>query len=43
MTLPGTATFELFGHEIQLLPRVLIIDRREYPWRPNATITLPQP
>jgi hypothetical protein len=39
-SLPGSATFELFGHEIQLLPRVLIINRQEYPWQPNATITL---
>jgi hypothetical protein len=39
-SLPGTVTFELFGHEIQLLPRVLIIDRQEYPWRPDAAITL---
>lgn len=30
--LPGTVTFELAGHEIQLLPRVLIIDRQEHPW-----------
>jgi hypothetical protein len=40
MSLPGTVAFELFGHEIQLLPRVLIVDRQEYPWRPDATITL---
>jgi hypothetical protein len=39
-SLPGTVTFDLFGHEIQLLPRVLIIDRQEYPWRPDLTITL---
>ena len=39
-SLPGTVTFDLFGHEIQLLPRVLIIDRQEYPWRANAAITL---
>lgn len=38
--LPGTVAFELFGHEIQLLPRVLTIDRVEYPWQSNATITL---
>lgn len=38
--LPGTVTFEMFGHEIQLLPRVLTIDRVEYPWQSNATITL---
>src|SRR5664279_4008047 len=28
--LPGTITFELFGHEIELLPRALIIDRKEH-------------
>jgi hypothetical protein len=39
-SLPGTATFDLLGHEIQLLPRVLIIDRQEYPWRRDAAITL---
>jgi hypothetical protein len=39
-SLPGTVTFELLGHEIQLLPRVLIIDRQEYPWRRDAAITL---
>jgi hypothetical protein len=39
--LPGTLTFELFGHEIELLPRALIIDRQDHPWQPNATITLP--
>lgn len=40
--LPGTVTFRLFGHEIELLPRVLIIDHEEHPWQPNATITLPR-
>ncbi len=39
--LPGTVTFRLFGHEIELLPRVLIIDHREHTWEPNATINLP--
>jgi hypothetical protein len=39
--LPGTVTFRLFDHEIELLPRVLIIDHREHPWQPGATITLP--
>ena len=38
--LPGTVTFQLFGHEIELLPRVLIIDHREYPWRSNTNIAL---
>jgi len=40
--LPGTVTFELFGHEIELLPRALIIDRQDHPWQPDATITLPR-
>ncbi len=40
--LPGTATFQLFGHEIELLPRALIIDRQDHPWQPDATITLPR-
>jgi hypothetical protein len=40
MYLPGTVTFDLFGHEIELLPRVLIIDHQEHPWRSNTTIEL---
>jgi len=39
--LPGTITFDLFGHEIELLPRALIIDCEEHRWQPNATIPLP--
>jgi hypothetical protein len=39
-TLPGTIVFEVFGHEIQLLPRVLTIDKREHPWHSNETIPL---
>jgi len=45
--LPGTVTFQVFGHEIELLPRVLIIDHQERPWFPSNSITLhpltPQP
>jgi hypothetical protein len=33
--LPGVVTFDLFGHEVELLPRVLIADKKEVPW-PNA-------
>jgi hypothetical protein len=40
--LPGTITFQLFGHEIELLPRVLVIDRQERPWRTDTTIALPR-
>ena len=39
--LPGNVTFELFGHEIQLLPRVLTIDRKEIPWQSDTNISLP--
>jgi hypothetical protein len=40
--LPGTVTFQLFGHEIELLPRVLVIDRQEHPWMPDTAIALPR-
>jgi hypothetical protein len=38
--LPGTVTLQLFGHEIELLPRALIIDHQEHPWLPESTNTL---
>ena len=38
--LPGTLTFQLFGHEIELLPRVMIVDHKEHPWRSDSTLTL---
>ena len=41
--LPGSVVFGLFGHEIQLLPRVLIVDRKELPWRPGMVLNLPSP
>jgi len=39
--LPGTVTFDLFGHEIELLPRTLIVDKREHPWRSGEELELP--
>lgn len=30
--LPGTVTLDLFGNEVELLPRVLVINRQEYAW-----------
>jgi hypothetical protein len=39
--LPGTVTFQIFGHEIELLPRVLVIDGQEHPWRSDINIALP--
>jgi hypothetical protein len=38
--LPGTLVFSISGHEIQLIPRVLTIDKVEQPWKSNATISL---
>lgn len=35
--LPGAVVFELFGNEVQLLPRVLILNRKESPWRSETT------
>jgi len=38
--LPGTLTFQFFGHEIELLPRVLVLDRHEHPWQSGEVINL---
>lgn len=38
--LPGTVALNLFGHEIQLLPRVLTLDKVEHPWISGETISL---
>jgi len=38
--LPGTVTLEVFGHEIELLPRTLYINRQEKEWRSGDVIRL---
>ena len=38
--LPGTMTFDFFGHEIELLPRTLYINRKSRPWQSNSTLIL---
>ena len=38
--LPGTLTFDFFGHEVQLLPRILIVNKREVPWQSGQKIEL---
>jgi hypothetical protein len=30
----------LFGHEIELMPRVLVVNKTEIPWRSGATIDI---
>jgi hypothetical protein len=39
--LPGAVTLDLLGHEVELLPRTLIVNRREVPWEPGKAIELP--
>ena len=38
--LPGVITFDLFGHEIELLPRVLIVNKKQIPWQHGTTLDL---
>lgn len=38
--LPGTAVCEMFGHQIQFLPRALTVDKVERPWLSNEKILL---
>jgi len=38
--LPGTVTLDLFGHEIEFLPRTLVVNTQERPWQSDATIHL---
>jgi hypothetical protein len=38
--LPGTLTFDCFGHEIELIPRTLYLNRKARPWQSNTTITV---
>ena len=38
--LPGTVTFDLFGHEIELLPRTLVLNLKETPWKSDTTFEL---
>jgi hypothetical protein len=41
--LPGVITFQLYGHEIELLPRVLVIDRQERKWLSNEECMVQSP
>jgi hypothetical protein len=38
--LPGTIVFNLYGHEVQLIRRILTIDRVEYPWKSESTLAV---
>ena len=44
MFLPGVVTMNLLGHEIELMPRTLVVDKKEVPWNtPDARIVLQPP
>jgi hypothetical protein len=38
--LPGTVTLDLFGHEVEMLPRTLFINTKEQPWQNDSYIYL---
>ena len=38
--LPGTVTFDFFGHEVEIIPRTLYLNRRPRPWASNTTLFL---
>jgi len=40
MQLPGVVTFDFFGHEIELMPRTLIVNKREIPWNSQRSVDL---
>jgi hypothetical protein len=37
MFLPGTVTLDCFGHEVELLPRTLVLNRKPVAWKNNTT------
>jgi hypothetical protein len=41
--LPGTVTLRAYGHEIELIPRTLIVDHEEYSWRSQDSVWLTTP
>ncbi len=38
--LPGAIAFDLFGHEVELLPRTLLLNRKEVSWRSVTNVVL---
>ena len=41
MFLPGVVTMNLLGYEIELMPRTLVIDKKEFPWiTPAGRVTV---
>lgn len=38
--LPGSVTFDFYGHEVELLPRTLYLNKQEHAWQPGAAFRL---
>lgn len=38
--LPGSITMDLYGHEVEVLPRTLILNFKEKPWKSGEVISL---
>ena len=38
--IPGSVAFDFFGHEVELLPRTLYLNKVEHPWKAGAVFTL---
>lgn len=38
--LPGSVAFDFFGHEVELLPRTLYLNKKEHPWKSGALFEL---
>jgi hypothetical protein len=41
--LPGVVTLDLFGHEIELLPRTLYVNRKAIPWTEATRVEVTRP
>jgi hypothetical protein len=40
MFMPGIITLDCFGHEVELSPRVLVLNRKTSPWKSHSTNVL---
>jgi hypothetical protein len=38
--LPGSVAFDFFGQEVELLPRTLYLNKKEYPWKNGGVYKL---
>ena len=38
--LPGSVAFDFFGHEVELLPRTLYLNKQEHGWTPRTNFVL---